>query len=268
MKEQQLMFAAVGDIIAEAQQEKYIAFEDKFKGAKTTDDCYTPPEIYDVIAGWVENEYGVQRSHFLRPFKPGGDYQAEEYPAGCAVVDNPPFSILAKIIDWYNEHGVPFFLFGPTLTLLGLMKKPERKEKICILLIGAPITYENGAEVQTSFVTNMDRYAVRIEPELREIVDLTNKRILRGKKPELPNYVYPDYILTGKDYRLAKHGQTLRITHAECVAISAMDAQRPTAKTIFGGGLLLAERAAAERAAATTWQLSAREWEIVKSMSS
>ena len=278
MHEQQMMFTDAAEIIAQAQQEKYIAFEDKFKGAKTTDDCYTPPAIYQAVADWVEAEYRIDRTRFLRPFQPGGNYQEEEYPAGFAVVDNPPFSILSQIVDWYNEREIPFFLFGPTLTLLGLMKKPERKEKICVVLIGAPITYENGAEVQTSFVTNMDTYAVRIEPDLREKISDVNKRLQRENKKELPKYSYPYHVLTGKDYRLAKYGQTLRITHAECVAISAMDAQRPTAKTIFGGGLLLAERAAAERAAAeraaaeraaaTTWQLSAREREIVKSMSS
>ncbi len=63
---------------------------------------------------------------------------------------------------WYISQSVPFFLFGPTLTLLGLMKRPERKEKICVVLIGNGITYENGAEVQTSYVTNMDTYAVRM----------------------------------------------------------------------------------------------------------
>ena len=49
-----------------------------------------------------------------------------------------------------------------------------------------------------------------------------------------------------------------------------MDAQREYGKVIFGGGLLLnnkaAERAAAERAAAVVWELSDREKEIVKGL--
>ena len=269
----QLCIAEAAVIIEESREQQYKAFVDKFKDAKTTDDCYTPPEIYDVIADWVAAEYGIGRERFLRPFRPGGDYQAEEYPDGCAVVDNPPFSILAQIVDWYLARGVPFFLFGPTLTLLGLMKRPERKTKICILLIGAPITYENGAEVNTSFVTSMDEYAVRIEAELRASIAETNDRLQKEKTKELPKYVYPDYILCGKDYRLAKYAQTLRIRHQDCAAISAMDAQRPSGKSIFGGGLLLseraaAERAAAERAAATKWQLSEREWRIIQKMES
>lgn len=159
----QLIMPGVAEMIQKHRETEYQAFVDKFKEAKTTDDCYTPPEIYDAIADWVAAEYGYRRDKFLRPFKPGGDYQAEEYPEGCAVVDNPPFSILASIVDWYLARNVPFFLFGPTLTIIGLLKKQQRKERCCIILIGNQIMYENGAVVQTSYVTNMDEYNLRIE---------------------------------------------------------------------------------------------------------
>ena len=159
----QLIMPGVAEIIQEHKAREYEAFVDKFKEAKTTDDCYTPPEIYDEIASWVAEEYGYDREKFLRPFKPGGDYQREEYPEGCAVVDNPPFSILASIVDWYLFRNIPFFLFGPTLTIIGLLRKASRKEKCCVILIGNQITYENGATVQTSYVTNMDTYNLRIE---------------------------------------------------------------------------------------------------------
>ena len=245
----QLVMGEVAAMIEEGREKKYQAFVDKFKQAKTTDDCYTPPEIYDTIAEGVAAEYGIGRERFLRPFRPGGDYQAEEYPAGCAVVDNPPFSILAQIVDWYNAQGVPFFLFGPTLTMLGLMKKPDRKPKICVILIGAPIVYENGAEVQTSFVTNMDRYAVRIEAGLRATIEEISDRLRKRTVKELPKYTYPAEVLTGKDYRLAKYGQTLKIRHEDCVCVDTLDAQRETRKSIFGGGLLLSQEATAERAA-------------------
>ena len=179
----QLIMGEVAEIIEREQERQYQTFVDKFKEAKTTDDCYTLPEIYEAIAEWVAEEYGIERSRFLRPFRPGGNYQAEEYPKGCAVVDNPPFSILAQIVDWYLARGIPFFLFGPTLTLLGLMKRPERKPHICVILIGAPITYENGAEVQTSFITSMDSYAVRIEAGLRAEIEKINTDLLKeGKK--------------------------------------------------------------------------------------
>lgn len=155
----QLMFGEAAEIIQAAQEEQYQAFEDKFKMAKTTDECYTPPEIYDGIAEWVSAEYGIDRREFLRPFWPGEDYRKEEYPDGCAVVDNPPFSILSQIITFYLENNVKFFLFGPTLTILQQLQRPERRGRLCVLLVGTKLVYENGAEVNTSYITNMDRYA-------------------------------------------------------------------------------------------------------------
>lgn len=75
--------------------EDYEGFIEKFKPKKTTDDCYTPPLVYEAIADWVANEYKLDKSKFMRPFYPGGDYEKEDYSGGV-VVDNPPFSILSK----------------------------------------------------------------------------------------------------------------------------------------------------------------------------
>ena len=97
--------------------EDYDGFVKKFEPKKTTDDCYTPPEVYEAVAGWVSERYGIDRADMVRPFWPGGDYEALDYPAGCCLVDNPPFSILQRIKEFYLERGVPFFLFAPTLTL-------------------------------------------------------------------------------------------------------------------------------------------------------
>lgn len=41
----QLVMGEVAAMIEEGREKKYQAFVDKFKQAKTTDDCYTPPEI-------------------------------------------------------------------------------------------------------------------------------------------------------------------------------------------------------------------------------
>lgn len=87
---------------------EYAAFVEKFKPKKTTDDCYTPENVYDAVADWTAWEYGVERSSFVRPFWPGGDYQRYDYPEGCVVVDNPPFSILSRIVGWYQDHGIRY----------------------------------------------------------------------------------------------------------------------------------------------------------------
>lgn len=52
--------------------EEYNEFLDKFEPKKTTDDCYTPDNIYDAVADWVANEYKLDRRRFVRPFYPGG----------------------------------------------------------------------------------------------------------------------------------------------------------------------------------------------------
>ena len=279
----QLIMPGVAEIIQEYQAKEYEAFVDKFKDAKTTDDCYTPPEIYDELADWVAEEYGYPREKFLRPFKPGGDYQREEYPEGCAVVDNPPFSILASIVDWYIARNIPFFLFGPTLTIIGLLRKPSRKERCCVILIGNKITYENGANVQTSYVTNMDQYCLRIEGGLRERMEVVNDRLEKARTAKLPKYSYPMNVITGKDYRLAKYGQTFRLRREECIVVPELDAQRVQGKQIFGSGFIISDRAAAEREkleraadieaakvkpeeAAVVWELSERERGIIEEM--
>lgn len=88
---------------------EYDAFVEKFTPKKTTDDCYTPPLVYDAIRGWACNEYGIAPDSIVRPFYPGGDYERYEYSDGCVVLDNPPFSIISKIISFYNSRDIKFF---------------------------------------------------------------------------------------------------------------------------------------------------------------
>ena len=96
----------------------YEEFVEKFKPKKTTDDCYTPELVYNVIRDWVCREYSVDPAQIVRPFWPGADFQLYGYPPDCVVLDNPPFSILSEIIKWYTFNGIKFFLFAPSLTCL------------------------------------------------------------------------------------------------------------------------------------------------------
>ena len=242
---------------------EYKAFVEKFKAKKTTDDCYTPPNIYDAIAEWVAAEYDIERERFVRPFWPGGDYQRFAYEPGAVVVDNPPFSILAEIVGWYAERGIRFFLFAPTLTLFS---SSSSSSSCAALPCGVQITYENGAVVNTSFLTNLEPEAVQVRtvPELYRIVKRENDKNEKDGKKELPKYIYPDEVLTAAAaYRLCKYGVSLTVRRDECLRIPAMDAQRRSGKSIFGSGYLLSTRAAAERAAAERWELSARERDMI-----
>ena len=245
---------------------EYRAFVDKFKTRKTTDDCETPGNVYDAVAGWVAEEYAV-KPPFVRPFWPGGDYERAEYPEGCVVVDNPPFSILAKIEANYLARGVRFFLFAPTLTLF------NSDRRVCFIPCGSKITYVNGANVNTSFVTNLDTAQVRSAPELYRRIKAANDANEKAATKQLPKYSYPDHVLTAAAaYQYSHYGVDFRMEREDCVFIRGMDAQAQRGKSCFGGAFLLSDRAAAERAAAEraaagvepmTWTLSERERAIV-----
>ena len=255
-----------GDL--DEESEEYQEFVEKFEAKRTTDDCYTPDIVYEAVADWVAKEYGIDRSRFVRPFYPGGDYQSFKYKPDAVVVDNPPFSILSEILNWYREHGVGFFLFAPALTLFS----SASSSAACAMPVGVSITYENGANVSTSFLTSLEepRWRVRTAPSLYEAVNKANDENLRSMRAELPKYSYPDEIITSAIVqRWSKYGIDFRVSTAESFPISALDAQKEYGKAIFGKGYLLseraaAERAAAERAAAHRWELSLREQEIVK----
>ena len=243
---------------------EYTAFVEKFKPKKTTDDCYTPPLVYEAVAQWVEREYGVDRSAFVRPFYPGGDYENFKYPDGCVVVDNPPFSILAKIKRFYAANQIRYFLFAPTLTLFSGGNKGTT-----YIPCGVQVEYENGAKVNTSFVTNLDACLVRTAPELYRRVENAVDELRKSKRVELPKYEYPDEIITAAMVaRWCKYGIDFRLSECNAHFTRALDEQRQKDKAIFGGGYLLSERAAAERAAAERWGLSDREREIVRALGS
>ncbi|OZG51970.1 ParB-like nuclease [Pseudoscardovia suis] len=84
--------------------------------------------------GCVTSMYGVGDDvPIVRPFWPGADYGRVEYPGGCVVVDNPPFSILSKIIRFYQAHGVRFFLFAPRP---GIVVREGRESAYHVVLPG------------------------------------------------------------------------------------------------------------------------------------
>lgn len=238
----------VGGVTSQRKElfEDYDGFIDKFKPKKTTDDCYTPPEVYEVVADYVSERFDVNRADMVRPFYPGGDFERYDYPEGCCVVDNPPFSILQKIKRFYIERGIRFFIFAPSLTAFSGTLTTELTHIIC----DANITYENGAVVQTAFVTNMGGDIVAEScPELGDRINAKMDEIKSRTTKKLPKYEYPDEVLTAAKLQwFASHHTPFKVHRHDCMRIAKLDAQ--DGKTIFGCGLLLSERAAAERAAA------------------
>lgn len=244
----------------------YDGFVDKFKPKKTTDDCYTPPAVYDYVLQYVADHCDIDGMSVVRPFYPGGDYENLIYPDNCVVIDNPPFSIVAQIARFYLKRGIKFFLFAPHLTLFGANLDCTR------IVCGIHIVYENGAKVPTSFLSNMFGEAGVIgDPMLYEGLNA----ICSMSKAELPKYKYPDCVLTVSDVAyIVKNKGEVRISKREISRCSALDSQKKFGKGIYGSGLLIsraaAERVAAERATVEketiVWELSEREKRIVEKL--
>lgn len=254
---------------------EYQEFLKKFEAKKTTDDCYTPEVVYEAVADWVANEYGLSRANFVRPFYPGGDYQKERYKKSDIVVDNPPFSILAEILDFYNKNGIRYFLFGPHITLFS-----SSSSRCTVLPVGVTVTYANGANVCTSFLTNLEPNDIRFrsEPRLYAAVREANDKFLECNKKRLPKYIYPKHIIQTQFLSvLSRFGIDFVAKVEDTQPIDQLDAQKAQGKAIFGKGYiisdqLLAEREKAEREIAemedvTAWPLSDRERAIIAQLS-
>ncbi len=200
------------------------------------------------MKNYVCDRYKVDPEKIIRPFWPDTDYESETYTEDSVVVDNPPFSILAKIKEFYIEHGVKFFLFCPELTALC----SRWTLSLCHIIANTNIVYENGAIVKTAFVTNLESDCVmRTDPELGKSINAVSRALKRKKKKTLPKYDYPNEVVTSALFgRYAKYGIDIKIKPEDCMVIRELDAQKERGKSIFGNGLLLSERAAAERAAA------------------
>lgn len=170
----------------------YDGFVEKFKPKKTTDDCYTPPAVYETVKDWACSEYGIDPAKIVRPFYPGGDYERFDYSGGKVVVDNPPFSILSKICAFYRDNHIPFFLFAPYLTIFNSTSRNGAH----MIVTNSNIEYANGAQVNTSFVTSFGDDLIRTAPDLANAIDETVKRVRKEQRRHLPKYEYPRELLT------------------------------------------------------------------------
>ena len=189
------------------------------------------------------------------------------------VIDNPPFSIMTKVVKFYEERGIDYFLFAPHLTCLGIRAAHSR---ICV---GVQVTYENGAVVNTSFVASRGPL-IRSAPGLYRILDEANAANIKAKKaPPRPGYTYPDNVMTSSTVALfSKYGIEYREDIG--VFVRAMDAQREAGKSIFGSGYIVPEEAArkaqeaarkaqeaarkAQKEKSQCWELSMRELAALK----
>ena len=219
--------------------ESYIAkFQEK---EKTTDDTYTPPDIYEAVLNYVRSIYPMEGKEILRPFYPGGDYEHAEYPEDGVVIDNPPFSMFTKICKFYSERRIPFFIFGPGLTIFSCLKYCS------VVVVASQIEFSNGAKVKCNFATNLiGDTLVTISPELSEAIAACPSQT---QKVNLPKFRYPQGLLSVSDLQtMAKGNLPFSVNRNEAVIVSNLD-NHPKKGGLFGNHLLISEAAAVKAAA-------------------
>lgn len=250
---------------------EYETWLKKFEAKKTTDSCFTPAAVYSAVSDWAVNEYGLQGRRILRPFHPEGDYERVNYQAGDIVIDNPPFSILTKIVRFYESKGIDFFLFAPTLTVFS----PNAK---CSVVTNSTIEYANGAKINTSFLTSLDDAKVRTAPELKRVI-ADAEAASKAEKTKLPKYVYPDNAITAALLGKITSVDFKVYPNEISEKLSRLDSQKEAKKGLFGGGFLISDGKAAELKAAEVkaaevkaaaesveWTLSERERELIRGL--
>lgn len=258
-----------------SKSKDYEEFVDKFRIKKTTDDCYTPDNVYDAVSKYVASYYCKDASNFVRPFYPGGDYEHFTYGPDAIVVDNPPFSKLMEIIRFYVDHNIKFFLFAPALTLV------EYTRYCTGIATGVDITYCNGAVVNTSFLTNLefDDIALKSDSALYDAV--FNANVENKKTNPKPKYYYPDHVVTSAMVnQYSKWGISFEIPRGHCHFTRALDDQKGHKKSIFGAGYIVSDYVAGlrkecdellrvrdEYEKTKTWSLSDNEREIIAKLS-
>lgn len=204
---------------------------------------------------------------------PKDKHENENYD-GKVVVDNPPFSIMSKIVNFYIENNVKFFIFAPAMTSIGLTRKHFGKSTI--IPLSENIVYQNGAVVPTSFITNLfnDDTIVYFDPSfkknLKDAVEQTNNKAVH----HVPHYEYPVNVIRATDIVKAGRASSkpIIIKSKSSYHIMKLDCQKKYHKQIFGDGLLVDDKTAdkinklkqvKDTKTTITWKLSDRERQII-----
>lgn len=245
--------------------EDYDGFVAKFKPPKTTDDCYTPQPVYDAVLGWLRENADIEGREIVRPFWPGGDYEHYDYPEGCVVVDNPPFSIFTQVCRFFQSRNISFFLFAPHLTLFSPVDMNWTG-----IVCDARVTYENGACVDTSFASNLfGDIRIMTAPDL--LARIKNAAKTKRRLMDLPKYIYPDNVVSAALLGKIAPYVKFEVQASECRRVRKLDNQKGGG--IYGGGYLLsikatarkieAQEQAAKQATVIVLELSEREKRII-----
>ena len=220
--------------------ESYVA---KFtENPKTTDDTFTPRDVYEAVLKYVGEVVDLTGKQILRPFYPGGDYRNAEYPEDGIVIDNPPFSIFTEIVKFYTATGIPFFLFGQGKTIMCCVK-------YCTAVIVTDLlTYENGARIYTNFASNLfGDTIIMTAPRLNDLIFSCPSQ---NVKANLASYNYPPELLSFSQMQtICRGGVEFAVKRSECQIVKNLD-NHP--KSLFGEHILLSSAKAEEKESAKT----------------
>ena len=231
------------------KSKNYEEFVEKFKPKLTTDDCYTPTDVYEAVLKYVSEIYPLQGKSIFRPFWPGKDYRNEDYPPGTVVIDNPPFSIFSQIVRFYTERSIPFFLFGPGLTIL------YAADVCSIVCINSSITFENGAKININFATNLLPKDVLITSSHR-LETLIGACPSQNTRRNLKKYNYPPNLIKISDlHTMSKGSEDFTILRHQARLVRKINC-----KQCFGHQIIVSDKAAKLAAA----KLEAVKLEAVK----
>ena len=215
----------------------YDSFIAKFtENPRTTDECWTPQDVYEAVVRYVGTVTDLTGKEILRPFYPGGDYINAEYPDNGVVIDNPPFSMFTKIVRFYSENNIPFFLFGPGMTIFSACRW------CTAVIINGNVEFTNGAKVRLNFASNLygDLLAVTAGKLGRAIAACPSQNV----KANLPVYVYPAALVSVSDMQIiAKGAEDFAIRRDEALIVGTLDNHPKGKRALFGEHLMLKEAA-------------------------
>lgn len=238
------------EIISAESEKMYKYCVTNGRNINSTDECYTPPVVYDTVLDYAVERYQLQGKHIVRPFIPGGDYQKYVYDENDVVIDNPPFSITTKIAKWYIDHNIPFFLF--VNGLYGVSLSRGLHGKATVIMTNANVSFYNkGTEkrIKLGFVTNLEPKNIIIRGD----ATLTNKLNGLVDKKSFKRFHYPDNFLKNNDILAAlQRNAELRLTTDNCLFEDNLDYHKAQTHAtsqrveVFGGGYLVNDKLYAE----------------------
>ena len=176
-----------------------------------------------------------------------------EYPENGVVIDNPPFSIFTKICGFYTANNIPFFLFGPGMTILSCVKYCSA------VFVSDSIKFENGAVIRCNFATNMIGDVVATTaPRLAELISACKSQ----QKPKLKSYTYPIEVLRVSEMNcLCAQSVEFQVNRSQCKLKNKLDGIDN-----YGCVLLLSKKKAKEKEEAIKFYLSEKEIQMIKEL--